>query len=78
MRSKFPNPNSIEIIQIYRSLGKVWREKNIRWMPGMTKFNYMKIFLPQRNRAVYSGLLPAKMKNFKFYHGFFLMNIYNR
>ena len=34
-----------------------------------------KIFLPQRNRAVYNGLQPAKMKIF--YHEFFLMNISN-
>ena len=59
---------------VYHSLGKIWRE-SFRWTPGTMKIKHTNIFLPQRNRAVYNGLWPAKTK--VFYHRFFLMNIFN-
>ena len=43
--------------------------KNFRRTPRTTKIEHKKIFLPQRNRVVYNGLQPAKMKIF--YHGIF-------
>ena len=35
---------------------KIWHEKFFHWMPGTTKIKHAKIFLPQRNRAIYNGL----------------------
>ena len=40
----------------------VWEKfgvKKFRQMPGTTKIKHTKIFLPQRNGAVYNGLWPA-------------------
>ena len=43
-------------VAIYRSLGKIQREKSFRRTPHTMKFKHTKIILPQRNRVVYNGL----------------------
>ena len=43
------------VCTVYHSLGKIQCEK-FCWTPDAAKIKHTKIFLPQRNRAVYNGL----------------------
>ena len=62
--------NKLTLLSIpYTIVREKFGVKNFHQMPGMTKIKHTKLFLPQRNRAVYNGLQPAKTKIF--YHRFF-------
>ena len=43
-------------VRIYRSLGKIQQEKILSDARYIENYKHTKIFLPQRNRAVYNGL----------------------